>query len=282
MLMQLVIGLCLMAALVLPASAGEPQTINIWPGLAPGETTANPGEVQPDQHDNVTRLSNVTEPQLLVFRADGPGRHPAVLVFPGGGYGILAADLEGSDVARWLNGLGCSAFVLHYRVPNKREAAFQDAQRALSLLRSRSGEFGIDSWHIGVLGFSAGGHLAARLATGYDRRAYSAVDAVDKTSCRPDFALLIYPAYLMDKSSGQPVPEVKPHAGMPPVFLTQTRDDPYFDAADYADAVRQAGIAAECVLYDKGGHGYGLRLPADQPAHRWSAEAADWLRQQTH
>jgi acetyl esterase/lipase len=248
--------------------ATEPTTVNVWPGLAPGETTSSPGRVTDDRSGGVSRLTDVTQPQLHLYPASGTGPHPTVVVCPGGGYGILAADLEGSEVARWLNTLGFTAAVLDYRVPNKREAAFQDGQQALSLLREHAADYDIDPHHLGVLGFSAGGHLAARLA------------ATGQADARPDFALLIYPAYLIDKATGSPAAEVRPTAGMPPVFLMQTRDDPYLDAPAYAAALQAAGVPAHAVIYDTGGHGYGLRLHADQPAHAWSDEAAAWLKQQ--
>ena len=281
--MRMAWGLALMAMSVLLApvlAAPEPVTVQVWPKFAPGETTSDAGRVTDDHGGNVTRLTDVTGPQLLLFRAEGNGPHPAVMVCPGGGYGILSVDLEGAEVARWLNGLGLTAAVLHYRVPGKREGAFQDGQRALSLLRARAGEFGIDPKHLGVLGFSAGGHLSARLAAGFGTRAYAPVDDADKANCRPDFALLIYPAYLMDAATGQPAAEVKPRADMPPVFLTQTRDDQYLCAPAYAAALEQAHVSVHCVVYAAGGHGYGLRLPASQPAHAWADEAAAWLRQQ--
>lgn len=216
----------LFGLLIAPALAAEssPTVINVWPGLAPGETTSQTGTST--TQGGVTRMTDVTQPQLLVFQPEGKGPHPAVMICPGGAYGILATDLEGTEVAHWLNGLGFVAAVLHYRVPNKREGADQDAQRALSLLRSRASEFGIDPNRLGVMGFSAGGHLSARLATGFAQRAYPPIDAVDSVSCRPDFALLIYPAYLADKAGGI-APEVKPQAGAPPMFLAQTADDPY-------------------------------------------------------
>ena len=266
--MRLLIFAILLMVMALPLMAATvPLTRNLWPGLAPGETTSDPGQVDPDHGGNVTRLTHVTCPQLLVYGLAGKSSHPAVLVCPGGAYSILAADLEGSEVAQWLNTLGYVAVVLHYRVPDKREAAFQDVQRAMSVLRSRSKEFGIDPNHLGVLGFSAGGHLSARLAV------------TDKANCRPDFALLIYPAYLIDKATGQPAPEVAPHAGMPPMFLMQTEDDPLFDVPAYAAALEKAGAPTRCVIYPTGGHGYGLRLAPDQPAHAWPAEAAAWLHQ---
>lgn len=253
-----------------------PITLNVWPHLAPGETTSDVGRITDDHSGNVARLTDVTCPRLTVFRPSRPGPRPAVLVFPGGGYGILSTDLEGTEVARWLNSLGFVAAVLYYRVPNKRDAAFQDAQRALSLVRARAKEFGVDPHRVGVLGFSAGGHLAARLAANYDTRAYAPMDGVDGESCRPDFALLIYPAYLI--ADGHPAPEVRPHRGMPPEFLMQTLDDPYLDVVDYAKALNQAGVSHHLIVYPNGGHGYGLRASPDQDVHHWPDEAADWLR----
>ena len=246
-----------------------PKVIEIWPGLAPGEQTRNPGTSETE--GGILRLRDVSQPQLLLFPANGSGAHPAVMVCPGGGYSLLATDLEGTEVARWLNGLGFTAAVLHYRVPDKRKAAYADGQRALALLRSRAKELGIDPHRLGVLGFSAGGHLSARLAAGEGSQAAS----------RPDFAVLVYPAYLLD-AQGLPAPEVKPHAGMPPIFLTQTQDDPYLCAPAYATALQDAQVPVRGVYYAQGGHGYGLRLPAEKPAHAWADEAARWLKEQTH
>lgn len=242
------------------------MTIDVWPGLAPGETTRDTGTSETT--DGVTRRTGITQPRLLLYPAAGHGPHPAVLVCPGGGYSISAMDLEGTEVAHWLNGLGFTAAVLEYRVPGKRDGAFQDGQQALTLLRSHAKELGIDPHHLGVLGFSAGGHLCARLAC-----------ASEPSPARPDFAALIYPAYLLD-AAGLPAPEVKPHAGMPPLFLTQTQDDPYLDAPAYAAALRDAGVSTTAAFYSQGGHGYGLRLPPHEPAHAWAAEAAEWLKQQ--
>jgi acetyl esterase/lipase len=259
-------------------AAAAPETIDVWPGLAPGEQTKDTGKITGGPNDR--HVTDITQPQLAIFRASGAGPHPAVMVCPGGGYQYLTTTKEGTDVAQWLNTLGFTAAVLYYRVPNNRLGAYQDGQRALSVLRSRATEFGIDPARLGVLGFSAGGHLAARLAVNAGPRSYPAVDADDTASCRPDFAVLVYPAYLIDKATGQPAPEVAPHAGMPPMFLTQTRDDPYLDAPAYAAALRQAGVPTTAMIYDKGGHGYGLRLPATDAAHEWPAEAAAWLEKQ--
>lgn len=190
-------------------------------------------------------------------------------------------DLEGTEIAQWLNGLGFTAAVLEYRVPNKRAGAFQDGQRALSLLRERAVELGIDPHHLGVLGFSAGGHLAARLASGFGTRANAPIDAADKAGVRPDFALLIYPAYLLE-AMGQANDPVKPHADMPPMFLTQTMDDGFLDAPEYATELEDAGVPTRVAFYATGGHGYGLRSPKDKPVHGWTDEAAAWLKEQTH
>ena len=276
-----ILALLALAVPVLAMPDMPSATLNVWPGLAPGETTAEPGHFQAGQPADKRLLVEVTRPQLLVFPAPGKGLHPTILVCPGGGYYVMAVDVEGYEITHWLNSLGYTAVMLQYRVPSKRVGALQDGQRALSLLRARAGEFGIDPKHLGVLGFSAGGHLCARLAAQGANRAYTALDAIDRQSCRPDFAALIYPAYLLDKETGLPVPEVLPHAGMPPVFLTQTQDDGFLDAPVYATALEAAGVPTKCAIYFAGGHGYGLRLPATAPAHQWAGEAAQWLQKVT-
>ncbi len=255
----------------------EPIHIQVWPGAAPGETTLEAGHALEDRSGDVTRITGVTSPQLFVYPLDGVANAPTVLVCPGGGYTILAADLEGTEVARWLNSLGFAAAVLHYRVPDNRAGALQDGQRALSLLRAQSSEFGIDPKRVGVLGFSAGGHLAAKLAVCGAQRNYTPVDVVDEQSCRPDFAMPIYPAYLINRDTGLPEPDVQPIAGMPPLFLAQTSDDSHFCTPAYADALRKANVPCESHVYERGGHGYGLRAAPDVPASQWPADAARWL-----
>ncbi len=253
--------------------------IMLWPGLAPGETESSPGYVR-DDHGGVTRLTGVSGAELLICGADAGQTRPAVIVCPGGGYEILAADLEGTEIAAWLNTLGYAAAVLHYRVPENRDGALQDAQRAVSLLRARASEFGIAPACLGVLGFSAGGHLAVRLAAAGTDRAYARVDAADDASCRPDFALAIYPAYLINRD-GLPMPEVKPHSDMPPVFLAQSLDDAHFCTTAYAKFLAEAGVSFQSQVYESGGHGYGARLASDVPAARWQADAAEWLKTET-
>jgi len=273
----------LLASMPCAHAGTTPTVFNIWPGNAPGETSSSPGTSEEDssgKYGKITKLSDVTQPQLFWYPAPGPKRpRPTIVICPGGGYWILATDIEGSEVAAWINSLGYNAAILHYRVPNRRDGALQDAQRTLSLLRAKAGSLGIDARHVGILGFSAGGHLAARSSCA-DSRTYDAVDASDKFSCRPDFALLIYPAYLWDKTAGQPAHEVRPHEGMPPMFLAQTRDDDLFDAEDYAGALKSVGVADQAMIYAKGGHGYGLRLDASLAAHNWPTEAATWMKRE--
>jgi acetyl esterase/lipase len=254
--------------------------MKLWPDYAPGEQTLKTGRVADPQDGSVTRLTDITAPQIFVTRPEGQSDCPAVLVLPGGGYEILAANLEGSEIAQWLISQGFVVAVLHYRVPGARDAAYQDAQRAVSVLRARAAEWGILADYIGLMGFSAGGHLAARLASGSGERTYAPVDVCDAQNCQPDFALLVYPAYLIaQKETGQPAPEVQPNPGMPPVFLAQTLDDFHLTAPAYAAALEAVGVPTRCVLYDTGGHGYGLRLPPTAPAHAWAHEAASWLQQ---
>ena len=294
--MLLVLILCLLAATLstsllagdlgneIPPSpvlyAPNVRVLDVWPGLAPGETTRDTGVTSAMW--GTLALENVTCPQLTVYPlpAGSHARHPAVLVFPGGGYQALAIDHEGKQIALWLNSMGYVAAVLTYRVPNKREAAIQDAERSLSLFRSCADEFNIEPGRIGVIGFSAGGHLAARLAAAAPKRMYAPIDAVDAVSCRPDFVLLVYPAFLI-APDGTPEPEVAPRTGEPPIFLTQTKDDPYLDAHAYASALDAVGAHASCIVYEHGGHGYGLHPDPNSDVRAWPDVAADWLRGQT-
>ncbi|HRX81335.1 MAG TPA: alpha/beta hydrolase, partial [Pirellulaceae bacterium] len=189
------------------AMAEEPITLKVWPDKVPGEQgDVGDEQLQPPTGNGkpIQRLANVTQPTLTVFRPDKEkDTGAAVLICPGGGYNILAWDLEGTEVAEWLNSIGVTGIVLKYRVPRrkdreKHDAPLQDAQRAMSIVRSHADEWGIDAKRIGILGFSAGGHLSAATSTNFDKRNYDAIDDVDAVSCRPDFAILIYPAYLTE------------------------------------------------------------------------------------
>jgi acetyl esterase/lipase len=274
-----------------PPSA-EHATIAVWPGAAPGAPVNPPAEIDTTTaKDNLiagkplVRLGNVSVPTLTVYAPKGKNTGAAVVVFPGGGYHILAIDLEGTEVCDWLNSQGITCFVLKYRVPEtgpypKSSAALQDAQRALSLVRSRAAEWRIDPNRIGVLGFSAGGHLAAAISTHFDARLYDPIDAVDKLSCRPDFAVVVYPGYLAlpDKDLA-PNPDIQPTANTPPQFIVQAEDDPVHveNATVYFLQLKNAKVPAELHIYAQGGHGYGLRRTA-LPVTGWPEAVDVWLR----
>jgi acetyl esterase/lipase len=272
-------------------AADKPLTLDVWPGQPPGEKgdvgaetvlEQKPGEKQ------VKRITNVSRPTITLYRpAKEKDTGAAVLICPGGGYNILAWDLEGEEVAAWLNSLGVTGVVLKYRVPRRPGQAkdqppvgpMQDAQRALSLVRSKAAEWGIDPQRVGILGFSAGGHLAASTSTNFDKRAYEPADEVDRASCRPDFAVLIYPAYLVSKEGDALAPEVRVSEKTPPTFLAHAGDDRIspVNSVQFYLALKKAGVPAELHVYASGGHGFGLR-PTAQPCSRWNERCGEWLR----
>ena len=274
-----------------PPTAGH-ATIAVWPGAAPGAVANPPAEADTTTaKDNliagrpVVRLGNVSTPTLTLYQPKGQNTGAAVVVFPGGGYKILAIDLEGAEVCDWLNSAGITCLVLKYRVPAsgpypKSAAALEDAQRALGLVRLHAADWGVDPNRIGVLGFSAGAHLAAALSTHFDQRLYEPLDAADKTSCRPDFAVIVYPGYLAlaDKDFA-PNPDIVPTEKTPPQFIVQAEDDPVHveNAMVYFMALKNAKVAAELHIYAEGGHGYGLRRTA-LPVTTWPQAVETWLR----
>lgn len=258
---------------------GDPTVVKIWPGEVPGETCSEAEKGVLGNDRGVLRISNVSDPTLSIF----PGRKSkqpkrSVLVLPGGGYSILAFNLEGTEIAAWLNRAGYAAAVLKYRVPRNRNGALQDAQRALGLLRHHAGEWGLDPNRIGVLGFSAGGHLAASLSNHYDKREYSEVDAADQISCRPDFTVLVYPAYLgaTDSTLADDIPV---SAQTPPAFIVQTQDDRRLVSSStaYYLALSRVRVTAELHLFPTGGHGYGLRSSA-YPVSQWPQLCETWMK----
>ena len=233
------------------------------------------------------RLGLVSNPTVTLYRAPQATNTGAlVVVFPGGGYSILAMDLEGTEVCEWLNGIGVNCALVKYRVPvraglPRHVPPLQDAQRAVGLVRNRAAAWNLDPKRIGVLGFSAGGHLVAALSTNFETRTYDVVDEADKVSCRPDFTLLIYPAYLTAKSDQGPklAAELNVTANTPPSFLIQAEDDGVGveNTLVYYAALRGAKVPAEAHLYPVGGHGYGLRS-TDKPITGWPRLAELWLR----
>jgi len=266
-------------------------TLNLWPHGAPG-AQANPvPEINATTDKDrlvggkpILRLGNVSTPSLTVYAPKGDDLRTAVVVFPGGAYRILAIELEGTEVCDWLNSLNVACVLLKYRVPDsgpypKSSAALQDAQRALGIVRSHAAEWHIDPHRIGVLGFSAGAHLAAALSSHFDKRLYDSVDAADQLSCRPDFAVIVYPGYLaLSEQNFAPNSEIHVTEQTPPSFILQTEDDPVHveNSTVYYIALKNAKVPAEMHLYAEGGHGYGLR-PTSQPVTNWPKLVETWL-----
>jgi acetyl esterase/lipase len=236
-------------------------------------------------------LTNVTNPTMTVYRpAKEKDTGAAVVICPGGGYWNLYWELEGEEVAIWLNSLGVTGVILKYRVPRrpdepKGEPArrpLQDAQRAISLVRSHAKEWGIDPMRIGMVGFSAGGHLAFATATNFDKRCYDSIDDIDKISCRPDFAILAYSGYLKAKDKDELAPGLRVLKDTPPMFLVHGEDDiissPEHSVVAYL-ALKQAKIPAELHVYAKTTHDFGVR-PGDGAYSTWTRSCSDWLRDQ--
>ncbi|MCC2669965.1 MAG: esterase/lipase [Armatimonadetes bacterium] len=284
------LGALTAAALLAPAlAAGEGTTVRLWSGKAPGEQAA----IEPEKADRsaanpaeIQRVSNVTDPTLAVFPAPAEKRTGAALIIaPGGAYQFLSWAHEGEEIARWFNGQGVTAFVLKYRVPTRsfdpgNKLALMDAERSVSLVRSRAKEWGVDPAKIGFLGFSAGGHLGVNLENNWKQRAYEAADAADQTSCRPDFVALIYPGGMMDKNDPTKLaPGMAPAADTPPTFIAVAGDDKGCaePSARYWLALRAAGVQSELHAYASGGHGFGMRSRAGTAA-TWPERCAEWMR----
>ena len=267
------------AGLALSAVA-EPLVVQLWPeGKIPLKTSEKVEHAVPSRGDDIVRLTDVNVPTLTAFLAPGTGKPvPAVLICPGGGYSILAWNHEGTEIAEWLNSQGVSAFVMKYRVPGQRDAAFCDAQRAMGLIRERANEFNVDPKRSGIMGFSAGAHLSVRVCTNFDKRFYEPVDDADRQSCRPDFALIIYPAYLFKKGTFEMVDDLPVTKETPPTFLVQAEDDRSLidSSIAYFIALKAVNVPAEMHIYPSGGHGYGLRQRG-KPTDRWGNLAKVWL-----
>ncbi len=277
-----------------PAWQPDPKlpTLKLWPKGVPGPAKALGPEVDTTtSKDNliagkpVVRLGNVSESTLTFYEAKGQNSGATVVVFPGGAYQILAIDLEGTEVCDWLTSIGVNCALLKYRVPDSgpypdHSAALQDAQRAVRIVRAQASQWHLDPQKIGVLGFSAGGHLAAALGAHFDSRTYEKVDEVDRLSCRPDFTVLVYPAYLADERKNFALnPNIRPTAHTPQTFIVQTEDDPIHveNATAYYKASKDAGVKAELHVYAEGGHGSGLRR-TNLPVTNWPALVEIWLR----
>ncbi|MGB6686420.1 MAG: alpha/beta hydrolase [Terracidiphilus sp.] len=303
-------------------SPGHTQ-IPIWPGVAPDpqpvkgpETAETSGKDSLVAGRPVIGVNNVTRPTMTVYPPPGNNTGAAVVVFPGGGYQMLAIDLEGSEVCDWLTPQGITCVLLKYRVTDvgpypksgpypESPIALEDAQRTVGLVRFHAADWHIDPHKIGVLGFSAGGHLVAAISTHYARRLYPLQDAADQESCRPDFAVAIYPGHLSlsaaewDAKQGAKEfvlprqvhppgaddnlelnPEVPVTSQTPPTFLLQAEDDhvdSVYDSLSYYIALKKAGVPAEMHLYAQGNHAFGLR-PTRFPITRWTQLVETWLQ----
>jgi acetyl esterase/lipase len=273
-----------------PPSADH-LTMPIWPGMPPGAKSNLPPEGDMNAAGTKTmagrpyiRLGNVSTPTITIYKPKAKNAGVAVVVFPGGGYQILSVDLEGTEVCDWLNGIGVTCVLLKYRVPDsgpypKSAAALQDAQRTMALVREHAAEWGIDPHRIGVLGFSAGGHLSAAISNHYDQRLYDPQDEADKLSCKPDFAVVLYPGYLaMAEQNFAANTDIHPTAETPPTFILQAEDDPVHveNSVVYFMALKNAKVPAELHVYAQGGHGYGLR-PRDFPIMGWPKLVETWM-----
>ena len=279
--------------------ADAPLVVELWPGEAPEESAGIGAErtrmspkldrKQVEVTEETLLITDVTKPTLTVYRpAKDKDTGTAVLICPGGGYWNLYWQLEGEEVAAWLNSIGVTGVILKYRVPRrpdepKGEPArrpLQDAQRAVSLLRSKASDWGLRQ--IGMAGFSAGGHLVIATATGFEKRTYEPRDDVDAVSCRPDFAIAVYPGYLKVKDKDELAPGLHVPAGTPPVFLAHGGEDiispPEHSVLMYL-ALRRAGVPAELHIYGGAAHDFGVR-PSDQPCSTWTEACACWLRHQ--
>jgi len=271
-----------LAGVVAPSGAAalkETAVVHLWPESILA-AAGGKGEEKSETKGGVTRLSNVTDPTITVYKpAEAADTGAAVVICPGGAYSILAWDLEGTEVAEWLNSIGVTGVLLKYRVPGKRDLAFQDGQRAVSIVRSRAAEWKIDPKRIGILGFSAGGHLAVRVSTNFKTRSYKPIDAADEASCRPDFSIPIYPAYLV-----QGTPPVADTAGLPigpdtpPMFMAVGQGDKFaVDSLAYAMALKQAKAHFELHVFQFGGHGCGLRK-TDANLTTWPQACEQWMK----
>jgi acetyl esterase/lipase len=298
----------LMFSVPLLLAADQPLVLPLWPGTPPGEIgnigpekfwTQRPDgkPIPPVAGKPVKWLTNVSIPTLTISRPPkDKDTGAAMVICPGGGLTYLAWDVEGEEVVAWLNSIGITGIILKYRVPRRPDQMdfkkfgistwlirpLQDGQRAISLVRSKAAEWGLDPQRIGMIGFSAGAGVTVWTAANFEKRFYAAVDAVDQVSCRPDFGVMLYcgggASPSPSSSNYELTPDLPIHRGCPPLFLVATSDDG--DKAEIAiciyQALKKAGSPAELHIYSKGGHDFGLR-PSANPCSTWPLRCVDWL-----
>ena len=285
-------------AVLLALAAGDPpEVVDLWPGKPPGDLgiageerwlELKVGGKAYEVGGKPTKwLTNVSKPALLVYRPPKEKDTGAsMIICPGGGYHNLGWDVEGEEVAAWLNSLGMTGLLLKYRCPRRPGdekgvpplGPLKDAQRAVSLARSRAADWGLDPKRIGMIGFSAGGHLVGATATNFENRAYEPLDEVDKASCRPDFGIPLYSGYF--KVGDGLSPTIRTPAGIPPLFIVHAADDAISDAehsVTFYLAMKRAGAPAELHVYATGGHGFAVRK-VGHPCDAWTESCVAWLR----
>lgn len=278
-------------ALLLVTQLPAAESLFLWPDLAPRETKRLTGEKLPPrkgENPPITRVIKVRRPGMEVYlppKSDKPA--PAVVILPGGGYQKIVPDLEGNEAAPWLNPLGVAVFVVHYRTNEetpKDEPAWlrplQDSQRAIRIVRANAQKWNIDPQRVGLLAFSAGGHVGAVHHTREAKADYKSVDEIDTHSCRPDFAMLVYPWRVLNPATDDLHPYIRPTKTSPPAFLVHTSDDRSSSVGAvliYA-ALRKHNVPAELHVYTNGGHGYGMRPRPNSVIGTWPERATDWLR----
>lgn len=273
-----------------PKYTGGNKQMPIWSKFIPDS-----GLIKGTETYNDEMVRNVSNPTITVFSPEVKNTGVAVIVFPGGGYNILAVELEGSEICQWLASFGVTGILLKYRVPASgphhddacdcrkdpvKPLALEDAQRAVGLVRFHANEWNIDPKKIGVIGFSAGGHLVADISTHYQKRTYPIMDEADKVSCRPDFGMAIYPGHMLEHTTKdyELNPAIPVNSNTPPMFLVQAGNDPVDTIQNslvYYIALRKAGVPVEYHIYAEGGHAFGLRTKL--PINNWAKLAETWL-----
>jgi len=273
------------------------MVVPLWPGLPADDDAAKIG---PERFFQLTVngkpytvdgkptrwLTNVTRPAIHIYRpTESKQTGVAMLICPGGGYHNLGWDVEGTEIAEWLNSLGITGIILKYRCPRRPGdeknvppiGPLKDAQRAISLVRSRAKEWNLDAKKIGMVGFSAGGHLVGAACTNFDKRSYQAIDAIDRISCRPDFGIMCYSGYFKVKDGLSPT--VKTPADAPPLMFVHATDDTISDvehSVQFYLALKRAGVKSEMLIFAKGGHGFGVR--PGTPCFGWTRNSMEWLK----
>jgi acetyl esterase/lipase len=274
------------------ASASAPTVVDLWPGKPPGDLPVRGEEktfiINSKLYGTNLLVTNVTKPTLTVsFPPQGNNTGTAIVICPGGGYWDLYWEGEGEQVASWLNSEGITAVILKYRVPrppNVPEADVpigpqMDAQRAVSTVRIRAAEWGINPKKIGIVGFSVGGHLALATATNFANRTYKRIDAIDDISSRPDFAILCYSGFLKNKDKDEILPSISIPKDTPPVMLVHATDDtmsPSDNSVIMYLALKRAGVPVELHIYAKGEHDFGVRKDGRLPSS-WTQLCINWL-----